>query len=577
MKIEFKKKLPTLTFILVGSLLWSLTMVKSGLIYSFGMGFWGPNGHDGVWHLALAGSLGRGTLEIPTFAGETIKNYHLGFDLLLTFLNKVTTLPLSTLYFQIIPVILAFSVGFLTYKFVLSWRKSELEAFWSTFFIYFGGSLGWIITLLRNKDLGGESTFWSQQAISTLINPPFALSLVMILLGLIFLLHYLKKNKIVFLLLTSLSFGLLIQIKAYAGILILGSLFIAGIVSLIKEKDLKILKVFILSTFISLIIFLPFLKSASKTLVFKPFWFLETMMGLSDRVGWEKFASAMTNYKLGHVWLKAILAYSIAFAIFLIGNLGTRIVGIFILIKNLLKREIRLDPFYLILIFIALGGIVLPMFFLQTGTPWNTIQFFYYTLFVAGILGGLGIAKLSFKSNLIKYSLGVLIILLTIPTTIGTLRQYLPGRPPAKISKEELEALNFLSKEPLGIVLTYPFDPIKAKEAERFPPRPLYLYESTAYVSAFSNKPTFLEDEVNLNITGFDWRIRKEDLIKFYDSLEIDASRSFLLKNKISYIYWLKGQRAKLGEGQLGLTKIFENSLVDIYKINPSDFAQRVE
>ena len=38
-------------------------MVKSGLVYDYGMGFWGPNGHDGVWHVSLASSLARGTLN----------------------------------------------------------------------------------------------------------------------------------------------------------------------------------------------------------------------------------------------------------------------------------------------------------------------------------------------------------------------------------------------------------------------------------------------------------------------------------------------------------------------------------
>jgi hypothetical protein len=301
------------------------------------------------------------------------------------------------------------------------------------------------------------------------------------------------------------------------------------------------------------------------------------MMGLSDRVGWDKFFSAMTNYRLGNVWFKAILAYAFAFAIFLIGNLGTRIIGIFILIKDLFRRKIELSPFYLILVFVGLGGIFIPTFFLQTGTPWNTIQFFYYALFASSILGGMGIARISFKSKIIKYALSVSIILLTIPTTIGTLRHYLPNRPPAKISNEELEALSFLSEQEAGTVLTYPFDAIKAKETEGNPPRPLYLYESTAYVSAFSNKPTFLEDEVNLNITGFDWRERREEIVAFYNSLNINETRSFLIGNNIKYIYWIKGQRAKLGEGQLGLTRIFENSLVDIYKVNPDAFASKVE
>jgi len=159
-------------------------------------------------------------------------------------------------------------------------------------------------------------------------------------------------------------------------------------------------------------------------------------------------------------------------------------------------------------------------------------------------------------------------ILLTVPTTLGTLAHYLPARPPAKLSNGELEALSFLAKEPQGVILTYLFDRIKAKEAEVNPPRPLYLYESTAYVSAFAKKPVYLEDEVNLDITGYDWRERREGVEKFCQLNDAKTAREFLKSNDIAYIYWLKGQRAILGETQLGISRIFENSEVDIFKVD---------
>ncbi|MEK7112359.1 MAG: hypothetical protein AAB875_03450 [Patescibacteria group bacterium] len=549
--------------ILLGTVTWSITMVKSGLVYSYGMGFWGPNGHDGVWHIALAESLSRGSREMPVFSGETLKNYHVGFDLLLAFLHKLTTIPISTLYFQIIPPILALLLGLLTYKFVTLWRKSKEEAFWATFFVYFGGSFGWLVTLIRGGGLGGESMFWSQQSVSTLINPPFALSLVLLLTGLILLLK--KKN----LLLSILCFGILIQIKAYAGALALGGLFMAGIYNLWKGKDRRLLKVFLGSLIVSLLLFLPFNKNSGNLVVFKPFWFLETMMGLTDRLGWLRFHSAMTNYRLGNIWVKTTPTYLVAFAIFWVGNMGTRMVKEIIIwkwIKNL-KKVGWIEVF--ITAVITAGGAI-PMFFLQAGTPWNTIQFFYYSLMFSGILAGIVVGEVLSKTpTLVRRTvLAASVILLTIPTTIGTLNHYLPQRPPAKISNEELEALSYLSKEPQGTVLTFPFDRDKAKEAEANPPRPLYLYESTAYVSALAKKTVFLEDEVNLDITGYPWGERKVKVGEFLKSPDAGEARAFLRENDISYIYWIKGQRALLGEGQLGITKIFENDEVDIFKVD---------
>jgi len=560
-KMKIDKK--SLLLIILGSLTWSLTMVKSGMLYAFGMGFWGPNGHDGVWHIALAESFARGSFEMPTFAGEALKNYHAGFDLILAALHKLTTIPVTNLYFQIIPPILALLIGILTYKFVFIWRKSKKAAFWATFFVYFGGSFGWLVSLLRQGNLEGESMFWAQQSISTLINPPFALSLVLLLVGLIFVAK--KKN----ILLIILCFGILIQIKAYAGILGLGALLVSGVYDRLKNHNWFLLKAFLGSLALTLLLFFLFTRDSGSLVVFQPFWFLETMMGLTDRLGWLRFYSAMTNYRLGNIWIKAIPAYLVAFVIFWVGNMGTRIIKEILVIKWL-KNIKDLTFIEIIFITIIIAGVGLPMLFLQKGTPWNTVQFVYYSLFFSGILAGVAFAEISSWSKSPRlYSIEVAaLIALTLPTTIGTLGHYLPARPPAMISNEELEALRFMSTQPTGVVLTYPFDKFKAKEAEINPPRPLYLYESTAYVSAFAQKSVFLEDEVNLDITGYRWRARRAEVETFYKSNSTSEVRNFLTNNNISYIYWIRGQRALLGEGQLGIEKIYENQEVEIYKVN---------
>lgn len=547
-----KKHLKLWFLVSLGSFIWSLTMVKSGLNYDFGLGFWGPNGHDGVWHIALAQSLSRGSFEMPTFAGSILQNYHVGFDLLLATFHKITAIPVTNLYFQIIPPIMAVLIGLLTYTFVINWKKSEIQALWAVFFVYFGGSWGWLLGK-------GESAFWSQQSISTLINPPFALSLVFLLLGLIFLQ---KKLNTKYLILSTLFFGVLIQIKAYAGILALGGLFIAGAADYLRHKKLNILKVFVGSAILSLVLFLVTNRLTNSVLIWQPFWFLETMMGLSDRLGWDKYFSAMTNYRMGNN-IKAIPAYLLAFVVFWFGNLGTRLISI---AWPFGIKEIKWQDAFIASIIIA--GVGIPMLFVQKGTPWNTIQFLYYALFFSSILAGIVWGEFFEKANKQKALLfsGIL-VLLTIPTTFDTLKHYLPSRPPAKLSNAEVDALTFLSKQSEGVVLTYPFDKYKADEAVINPPRPLYLYESTAYVSAFANKSVFLEDEVNLNITGYSWQERKKQVEEFYKSLDQKYVYEFLRKNDISYIYWVKPQRATLGESQLGLERIFENSEVDIYKV----------
>lgn len=534
--------------ILIGSLSLTLTVIKSGWIYSYGVGFWGANGHDGIWHIALAESLAKGNLNNPAFAGVKLQNYHLGFDILLAFLNKLTGIRMDTLYFQILPIIFALSIGLLTYWFTELLTNSKKSALGATFFTYFAGSFAYLIGR-------GESAFWSQQGISTLINPPYALSLIFILLGLISLLKYQKNHKAYSLVLTAFLFGILFFVKVYAGLLILFSLFVVAIYEQLNSKTVKQFgKIFLLTFIFSSVFYFPFNKLNAGLIKFQPFWFLETMMGLTDHVGWTKFGEAMLNYKSGHVWFKGIIAYGVAFLVFVIGNFATR----FIFIKDIFKK---LDEIKIFMLVIIAAGIFVPTFFVQSGTAWNTIQFMYYSLFFTGILAGISLSNLN---TILIY----IIIVATIPTTMLTLKDvYIPSRPPAKISVDEISALKFLSQQSDGIVLTYPFDELKAKEAENFPPRPLYLYTSTAYVSAFSKKQVYLEDEINLDITGFDWKSRKSQILNWYKESNEDKARQFLKDNNIKYIYWVKPQRALLGEGNLGLEKIFENKEVYVYVV----------
>ena len=546
----FLKNKLVLFLILLGSLSWSLTMVKSGLLKDFGIGFWGPNGHDGVWHIALANSLARGSWEVPVFAGETLMNYHVGFDLLLAVLNKLTNVDIPVLYFQVIPPILAVLIGALTYKFAFIFRKSKTEAIWGSFFVYFGGSFGWLLTVIREGVIGGESIFWSSQAVSTLINPPFALSLVILLLGLI----HLKKP-----LVSTLLFGVLFEIKAYAGLLALFGLLAAGVYEFVKNRGLNVLKIFTGSVVMTLVLYLLLNRGSEGLMVWEPFWFLENLMS-PDKLNWPKLGEALVNWRLGNIYYKAAFGYLAAFALFIVGNLGTRLVSVFSLSKKINSLSVFIWA-------VILTGIAVPMFFLQKGTPWNTIQFFYYSLFFLAILSGMGIVKLN---KLLKIPLVyVVVLLVTLPTTFSTLYyHYLPSRPPAKISTEELKALDFLKNQPEGVVLTYPFDREAANKAADFPPRPLYLYESTAYVSAYANKPAFLEDEVNLDITGYDWSTRREEIVRFFSASDQNAAHRFLEDNNIKYVYLLKGQQVSLNFQELGAKKIFENNISLIYSVS---------
>lgn len=521
----FAKKYNYWLLVVVGSLVWLVTMVKSGWIYDYGMGFWGANAHDGLWHVTLIESLSQGSLKLPIFYGASIKNYHIGFDLILATISRITHLPPVNLYFQIVPPILALLIGYLTYRLT--------KNLWTVFFVYFGGAWGWVFG-------GGESMFWAHQSISTLINPPYALSLVFILLGLIAW----QQKRYVWL---GILFGLLVQIKIYAAVLVIGGLSVAFF------WDRNLWKSILIFALIAIPAYFLTVGASSQVLIWQPFWYLETMMALSDRFNWPRFYEAMTNYWMGRNYPKAFMAYVVALVIFVLGNLGTRIIGLF---------GVRKNPQTLFYLAIIMAGLGLPLFFVQQGTAWNSIQFFYYSLFFAGIMAGEVLQK---ANKLIK----AIVIMLTLPTTILAMPHYIPDRPPAKISVQELEALKFLKHQIEGVVLVPAFDRDAARAAENNPPRPLYLYESTAYVSALSGQPVYMEDEGSLNITGFDWQNRKDKIISFWKTQDEVLAQKFITENKIKYLYLpdVANSRPTVNLTKLGMVNIFENSQVAIWSV----------
>lgn len=563
MRLKRKLKIFLAILLFLGVLSQGLTMFRSGLIYDFGMGFWGPNGHDGVWHLALANQVLKGfPPPHPTLAGFKLTNYHYFYDLVVALVNKLTRIPIHHLYFQIFPFFLALGIGWLSFLVGYYWKKDFWTGFWLAFFNYFAGSFGFLVTLWRTGELGGESQFWSMQSISTQINPPFALSLVILLAGILLLLRIKKWNnkRIIGL---GLLFGILVNIKVYAGIVALPALFVFALFKWSQKKK-EYLGVFGIALVISGITFFLINRRAASLLVFEPLWFIHTMIESADRLYLPRLALARQTLIAGKLGPRLFLLELVGLGIFLIGNLGTRVIGLKTLIEKNIKKDFTdLDAF----IFVGGAvGLLIPLIFVQKGTAWNTIQFFYYFLFFANFYAAVALSKLmKIKTNQKWIFLG-LVILLTIPTSLATLKGYIGWPPPTALSKGELEALSFLREQKPATVLTFFYSPF---EKERFAqtPIPLYAYETTAYVSAFSGKQTFLEDEMNLFISGYDFKQRIEDEVEFFVTDDEIWARGFLLNNQIGYIYLTDRQKFLLSEEQLGIDKIFDNEEARIYQV----------
>ncbi len=533
-----------------------LPVIRSGLTYSYGLGFWGSNGHDAIWHLSLINQIKNPLkIDLPIFAGETLKNYHPFYDILIAFFSAITHISSSIWYFQIFPIISSIILLYLSFLLGKKITSNFNGGLLLMFFNSFASSFGWLITLIRSGQINGESLFWSMQSASNQLNPPFVLSLIFINSLLLLILdekiQFKLKNFLILLILILTPIT-----KAYGGVVVYLIFFFYSISQIKKNKRSLIL--FLFSLPLSYLVFSLYNSTSGSLFIFKPFWFTNSLIESPDRL-YIPFIANM-RYGLestGQIGPKLIIVYAFSIIAFYTGNFFWRLIGFIPIKKN--NNFLLQKPILITILITAL----IPLFFIQKGTSWNTIQFLYYSLFLSNIFLTIFLIKL--KTNIIKKIILILIIITTLISNIEIPIRYLSNPAHSNLPVFEIKALNFLKNQKNGYVLTYPYN--KFIKNSMTDPIPLYAYETTSYVSAFSEKQVYLEDEMNLSITGYDWQSRRQEEEKFFSSSDKFFARGFLINNKIDYIYLVDNQNFSLSINDLQIDEIFNQGQVRVYKV----------
>lgn len=547
------QKITLFLTLIVFSLVLSLPLIRSGLTYDYGIGFWGPSGHDMIWHLNLINHINN-PLKIPlgSFSGEYLQNYHPFYDILIAFIAKITHISNSTLVFQIYPLVTSLIYLYLSFLIGKKLTQKFSGGIFLVFLNTFASSAGFLVTLIREGNFGGESLFWSMQSASIQINPPLVLSYLFIL-GLILKILNKKTDLLVIIFLVLLPIT-----KAYGGV---AGYLIWGFYSLIQlqKKQIKPLVYLIISLPLSYIVFRQYNFMSSGLIQFSPLWFIDQLFNSPDKLYFPRLSSALYNLKLAGN-LKVIPIYIFGVGIFLFGNYFLRLFGF-------LPPYSSKSTFHKTLLLSSLILTILPLLFIQNGTAWNTIQFLYYGLLFGNILLVSFIFSDSF--TIFKKILLFLILLLSVLGNINTYQNYLGNPPPSAIPAKEIEALNFLNQQPAGTVLTVPYDP-HLKDFFPQTPVPLYAYITSAYIPAFTRQTTFISDEMNLNNSGYDWQNRLNQSLKFFKQENVFQDRGFLVNNKIDYVYLagIQKDRTFLDLQNMSLVPIFENDGAAIYRVN---------
>lgn len=564
-------KILFLSVFIVGIVGMAAVNTPSGFPYKDGIYFWSSHGHDGVWHLALMEEMKNLVFPFknPELAGAKLQNYHFFVDLLMSEFSRLFTFSSPDIYFRFMPIIFAILLGLTSFIFVRAWSKSEIAGIWAMIFTYFAGSFGYLLYIPTHKSLGGESIFWVSQTQSVLGNPPHASAFVITTAFLFLLFKYFTSRKLIYFLLCAILGGAIIEFKVYAGVLILGGLFLAGIWELFFKRIKQTILLFLATLIVSLAVYLPNSANSQDFLIWQPWWYIRTMVVASDRLNWMDLELRRQTYVAELNWKRVAQVEATAFLIFLFGNLGMRFLGFWAVLGKI-RKDVFNNAFELFFMAVTTAAFFIPVFFLQKGVAWNTIQFNQYFLLFFGFLAAISTVKLLslLKNKSIKIFFSLIIVILAVPTQLGLLWQFYSNPALSKVSYEEIEALNFLRNEgsPNDIVLTAPFNKY---ERDRYtkPPIPIYAWYDTGYAPAFSGKKTLISDEEQVNIMGYDARKLLQERTEAFESLDFRKMNDFLKNYDVDYIYLVWDQKIATSSSYLNADLIFENKDAKVFKV----------
>lgn len=532
----------------------------SGVFQNGDLVFWSSHGHDATWHIALMEEFKKGfPFQDPSFAGEKLVNYHFFSDIAPAIISKYTPLSDLDLYFRIFPFLYSLFLGASAYCLTKKITGSFPASLWAVVFTYFAGSFGFIVTYLKNRTIGGESIFWATQPQSSSGNPPQIVSDFLFLAALYFILKLTKKSSKLNYLTCVLLLGTLTSFKVYAGVVLLLSIFLAGIWQALRERKFQLLNLSIVSGILTAILYFPNTAGSTSFLIFQPWWYIRTMIVEPSRLNWIDEELRRQTYVADHNWKRVISIELVGFLIFFFGNLGMRFIGLWEFIKS--AGSFFKNTFNQLLILAIIISLTLPLLFLQKGVASNTSQFLQYFILLFGILAGIGAAKVTSKFKILI----PLIVILMIPTQVGLLHEFYSRPAFAKISNSELQALNFIKNNTTkeSVILT----PLYNQYLNLGGVTPnIWDWSDTSYVAAFSGRRTYMDDSEQADIMGYDYESRLETKKTIFESTDIKKVKKALSQTNANIIYYPKTMGPKIDFGTVGLTKIFENDIIKVWK-----------
>lgn len=412
--------------------------------------------HDALWHISLA-KLGFGSwpLTNPFMSGSTLSGYNFLLDYILYLMMKVGLSPFTS-FFKVLPIIAAITYVYSVISYLNFKKMPKVKANIYAFFLYFASSFSYLATLYTDGKFTG-STLRGFPVISSItpatmfLNIQFAFSLSIIL----WILMICQPNmKFLRSILLGILYFLLFGFKFYGAIValfiyMLFSLWSVASNGITKQKIFELISVGIFSL-LGLYVFYGLGTGSQFPFVYAPFALPHLF--IDDPLLFYNHSLTLARYFLYENKTgfspRLVGIELLSIFLFVIFNFGTRILSIIYMIRSTIRKNIVFE--HLVFFIITIVTFLIPVFLVQSGGWYNTMQFLYYGLWLASFLTAEYCYKLYSSKSKIRYLSLMIIFLLTIPNIIDQLR-YIKV-PQITISSNELKALEVLKSAPPGVV-----------------------------------------------------------------------------------------------------------------------------
>ena len=493
------------------ALLIFIAIYTSTIIFSYKTssgGFVFQEVHDSVWHIALIENLQKTIPPLhPSTDSVVLNNYHYFYDLFLASLSKFSYISDFVVYFQVSVVLLAtllISSAYILGRAIHSKFAGVLLAG----FTAFAGSFSYFIPYLFHPDQPWhESSFWVSQTLVMIVNPLVIYTLVVTYIFVLLLDRALKsspkndgyyKLHVLLIILAATSVGF----KSYAWIILSFMYAVFLLVELIRYRSVKTIFVGVTYLIISAPLLWLITKFKGNSFFYEPLWFTNTMIEGQDRVNYLEWKFLQDHYLFKKNWIRLWILEAKKIAVFYFGNLGIRSVffGLPILLFFKKFRQEKNWRLILIVFFGFLFSSIFPLLYLQVGTVWNSIQFWYYALIFGNILAVIFLAQvLKNQPKIMTTVILFLLFVLAVPTSIKTIAD--KNKSPTTFGSEKIEFLQTLTTNDLVYIC----------------PEETSLYHSSL-VKVFTPATVYLANPSQLELVGEDTSMAKQYLDTFLSS-----------------------------------------------------------